>query len=111
MVIRFPLWTETAQPLDGIHRQWCVGSIDAADWHATAQALDLAPDWHASLISVAGQSYWLTSDGHWLHEKHDVTVIIERRLEGTQALLKALVAPPSRFAQRCVDAAEYVLRR
>jgi hypothetical protein len=111
IVIWFPLWSDTGEQIGGVDRPWTVGSLDAADWHAAAPALDLDPNWHASLVSVGGaQSYWLTSDGHWLHETRDVAAVVESRLQATRALLEALVAPPSAFAQRCVDVAESVVR-
>ncbi|MDQ3678194.1 MAG: hypothetical protein M3401_15595 [Actinomycetota bacterium] len=84
IIIWFPLWSETGEPLDGVHRPWCVGSLDASDWHATEPSLDL---------------------------KRDIAAIVERRLEATRGLLKTLVAPPSAFAQRCLHAPDVVMRR
>lgn len=112
IIIWSPLWSEVAQPLCGLHRPWCVGSLDADNWHASAPALDLDPHWHASLVSIGGRErYWLTSDGDWRREDRDVAAVMERRLEGTRTLLETLVAPPSAFAQRCVDGAESIARQ
>lgn len=112
VLIWFPIWSENGVPLDSGPRSWCVGSLDASDWHATAPALDLDPNWHASLVSIGGTThYWLTSEGNWLQEHRNVTAIVEQRLRGTRALLETLVAPPSAFAQKCADVAESLVRR
>ena len=113
VLIHFPLFDSTSQPVSGLHRPWTVGPLRVdADWHSAPPALELDTSWHASLITLGpNESYWLTSDGTWVRERCDPAKVIEDRLRNVDDLISALVAPPSREAQLLVNAAESVLRR
>ena len=112
-LIYFPVFDCRHPTVSGFERPWAVGPLRMdADWHSAPPTLELDEGWHASLIAFStGDAYWLTSDGVWVREPVDPLAVVARRLEITQELIEALVAPPSKAAQRAVNLAEALLRQ
>jgi hypothetical protein len=110
IVTWFPLWSPAFAPIGEKERAWSIGRLGVdVTWHDSPPALELDSDWHASLIAFGDcDSYWLTSDGVWIRPICDLLDVVARRLDSTQALVEALVAPPSRLAQVAANLAENV---